>query len=123
MGGKSIGDIIREKNIILETANPALLGGFTQVPNFILEKSTLSMGARFTYSLFLRYAWHEDGCFPGLERLGENMGCSEATASRYVKELREAGYVTVERRGQGKTNIYKLKFNVQRDHKKKSVDK
>ena len=116
---KHIGDLLKERTIILETQDPVLLGGFTQVPNFILENEKLSFGAKVVYALFLRYSWHEAGCFPGQDRLAKHMGCGRSTATRFVQELKTAGYLEIERRGQGKTNIYHLKFNVQRARKKK----
>ena len=56
---KSIGDIMRERNIELVTFDPVARGGFTQVPNFILKDGDLSLGAKVTYSMFLHYAWHK----------------------------------------------------------------
>ncbi len=35
-------EIIKEKNLQLDTPNPALQGGFTQVPNFILKNPDIS---------------------------------------------------------------------------------
>lgn len=34
-----ISDTLREKNIQLDTIDPVVQGGFTQVPNFILDGS------------------------------------------------------------------------------------
>jgi hypothetical protein len=45
---KQIGEIIKEKNIHLETLDPVAQGGFTQVPNFILKNPDLSLGAKVT---------------------------------------------------------------------------
>jgi len=53
------------------------LGEFTQVPNFIPKNAQLSLGAKVTYSMFLHYAWHNDSCFPGQERLAGDMGMSQ----------------------------------------------
>ncbi len=64
-----IANVIRERNIELVTKDPVVLGGFTQVPNFILENPDLSEGAKVVYSLFLRYAWDNDFCFPGQQCL------------------------------------------------------
>ncbi len=107
-----IGEIIREKNIQLETLDPVAQGGFTQVPNFILKNSTLSMGAKVAYAMFLSYAWNNDSCFPGQERLASDMGMSRSRVTEFVGELEKAGLVTIQRRGQGKTNIYTIHFQV-----------
>jgi len=106
-----IGTII-ERNIELATRDPIARGGFTQVPNFILENSALSLGAKVTYSLFLHFAWNKDSVFPGQDRLGAHMGMSTSRANEYIKELEAAGLIEIRRRGQGKTNIYKLHFVV-----------
>jgi hypothetical protein len=71
---KTIGEVLKEKNLQLDTNNPVLQGGFTQVPNFILKDAKLSVGAKVTYAMFLSYAWHNDSCFPGQDRLAEDMG-------------------------------------------------
>ena len=114
---RHIGDVLRERNIELATNDPVVRGGFTQVPNFILKHGDLSLGAKVTYSMFLHYAWHNDSCFPGQERLAGDMGMSQSRVSEFIKELQGAGLIEITRRGQGKTNIYKIKFVVQRPSK------
>jgi hypothetical protein len=66
---REIGELLKEKNLQLDTLDPVLQGGFTQVPNFILKNSEISVGAKVTYAMFLSYAWHNDSCFPGQDRL------------------------------------------------------
>lgn len=65
-----------------------------------------------TYSLFLHFAWNKDSVFPGQDRLAQHMGMSTSRANEYVKELESAGLIEITRRGQGKTNLYKLHFVV-----------
>jgi len=109
---KSIGEVLKEKNLQLDTNNQVLQGGFTQVPNFILRDSNLSVGAKVAYAMFLSYAWDNDFCFPGQDRLAEDMGMSRSRVTEFVGELQRAGLVTIERRGQGKTNMYTIHFPV-----------
>ena len=111
---KPIGEII-EQNITLNTLDPVAAGGFTQVPNFILRDPHLTIGAKLTYAMFLSYAWHNDRCFPGQERLAEEMGMSVASVSAFIAELAARGFVTIRRRGQGKTNLYTVHFQVTKD--------
>ena len=111
---RSIGDILKERNIELATNDPVVRGGFTQVPNFILRDGTLSLGAKVTYAMFLHYAWHNDSCFPGQERLAQDMGMSQSRVSEFIKELAASDLIEIKRRGIGKTNLYKIKFVVQR---------
>lgn len=111
---QQIGELIKEKNITLDTRDPVVRGGFTQVPNFILKMSELSVGAKVVYAMFLHYAWNNESCFPGQDRLAEDIGMSRASVTNYVGELEEAGLVGITRRGQGKTNLYNIKFVVKR---------
>lgn len=110
---RSIEDIIREKNIELDTLDPVTREGFTQVPNFILRNPGLSVGAKVAYAMFLSYAWHNDSCFPGQERLAQDMGMSRPSVTGFVSELARAGMITIQRRGLGKTNIYTVHFQTQ----------
>jgi|ERR1039458_1311394 biotin operon repressor len=107
-----IGEIIRERNIKLDTQNPVARDGFTQVPNFILKDSAISVGAKVVYSMFLSYAWHNDSCFPGQERLAEDMGLTRQRVTQLIAELDNAGLISIQRRGQGKTNLYTVHFQV-----------
>ena len=109
---RAIGEIIKEKNLQLDTANPVLRGGFTQVPNFILKDPGLSVGAKVAYAMFLSYAWHNDSCFPGQDRLAEDMSMTRPRVTQLIAELQGAGLVTIQRRGQGKTNLYTIHFQV-----------
>src|ERR1035441_8172304 len=95
---KTIGEIIKEKNLQLDTNNPVLRGGFTQVPNFILKDPNISVGAKVAYAMFLSYAWHNDSCFPGQDRLAEDMGMSRSRVTEFVGELERAGLISIERR-------------------------
>lgn len=104
-----------EKNIELNTKNPILKLGFTQVPNFILEDAKISVGAKVTYAMFLKYAWDNDCVFPGQERLAMHMGCSKRSVVSYIQELEKLGLLAVERRGLGKTNVYTLNFTVKHE--------
>jgi len=109
---KPIGELIREKNIQLDTLDPVALHGFTQVPNFILKDPKISVGAKVAYAMFLSYAWHNDSCFPGQDRLAEDMGLSRVRVTQLIAELERAGLVSIQRRGQGKTNLYTIHFQV-----------
>ena len=111
---RSIGDLVTEKNIELDTLDPIARFGFTQIPNFILTDSTLSLGAKVAYAMFLHYVWHKDSCFPGQDRLAAQMGMSTSRVNEFIKELERVGLVIISRRGQGRTNLYKVKFVVKK---------
>ena len=106
--GRHIGDILKERNIILKGADAATAQGFTQVPNFLLKSKKLSSGDKLAFAMLLSYAWQNDFCFPGQKRLGDDMGLHETNVRRHLKSLQANGLLNIVRRGQGKTNIYEL---------------
>jgi hypothetical protein len=110
--GRQLSNI--ERNIKLNSADPISLHGFTQLPNFILRNPDLSIGAKTTYALFLSYAWHNDFCFPGQDRLAKDIGMSVGSVNAFIKELEAAGLIEITRRGQGKTNLYTVNFAVRK---------
>ena len=75
-----IADIAR--NIEIVGVDPVTLHGFTQVPNFILTKKELSVGAKLAYAMLLKYAWADDACFPGQVKLAEDMRRGTVASAR-----------------------------------------
>lgn len=116
-----IGDLLKEKNIVLETSDPVVAEGFTQVPNFILKNKHLTVGEKMTFAMFLSYTWHNQSCFPGQDKLAEDIGVTRRSVNTFVKGLERKGFLTIQRRGLGKTNIYTLRYVVQQ--KKSRVHK
>src|SRR5436190_15597626 len=100
---RRIGELIKDKNIELIGADPATRFGFTQVPNFILTKGDISVGAKLSYAMLLKYAWYNDGCFPGQAKLAQDMGAGERSIRTYLKELETAELLEITQRGLGKT--------------------
>lgn len=103
-----------EQNIILDTKDPVAREGFTQVPNFVLKANNISAGAKLAYAMLLSYAWNNNFCFPGQEKLAQDMGAGVRSVKRYMRELVRKGYVSVKRRGLGKTNVYVVHFRAQK---------
>jgi Helix-turn-helix domain len=112
--GRHIGDILRERNIEIVGADLATRHGFTQVPNFILTKSDISVGAKLAYAMLLKYAWGDDACFPGQTKLAKDMGSGERSVRRYLEELEKAALLEIVQRGLGKTNLYRLFLTVRK---------
>lgn len=102
------------QNIILQGFDPVSAGGFTQVPNMLLNSANLSAVAKLVYAKLLSYAWHNNRVFPGQERLAEEIGLSKSTVNRGIQELDRKGWIGVERRGQGQTNVYTLHHTVKK---------
>ena len=109
---RHIADIIRERNIEIVGADLATRHGFTQVPNFILTNSNISVGAKLAYAMLLKYAWNNDACFPGQVKLAEDMGATDRSVRTYLKELEAADLLEITQRGLGKTNLYRLHLTV-----------
>jgi len=103
---ESLGQILEKNTIIIES--PALRQGFTQIPNYVFKDKHLSFGARVTYGILLSYAWQEGSCFPGQERICQDLGVSRQSLNQFLRELRRAKYIDWRRRGLGKTNVYHI---------------
>jgi Helix-turn-helix domain len=107
-----LNEIVR--NIEIVSADPVTRHGFTQVPNFILTNKEISVGAKLAYAMLLKYAWTDDACYPGQQKLAVDMGAGERSVRTYLKELEDAGFLEVTQRGLGKTNLYRLHLTVKK---------
>jgi DNA-binding MarR family transcriptional regulator len=107
-GMHHIGELLRDKNIVLKGADVLSQRGFTQVPNHLLRSDRVSAGAKLAYTMLLSYAWHNEFCFPGQERLAKDMGVAPRSVVSYIKELEKEQFLSVQRRGQGRANLYEL---------------
>ncbi len=96
----------KDRNLFVRGADIATQRGWTGVPNFILESDQISVGAKLTYAMLLKYAREMDACFPGQKRLAQDIGVVERSVRSWLKELAKAELVTVKRRGQGRSNVY-----------------
>jgi len=78
---RHIGDILKERNIMLKGADAATAQGFTQVPNFLPKSNKLSAGDKMGFAMLLSYAWQNEYCFPGQARLLEPLKARNPTES------------------------------------------
>lgn len=101
---KPIGEIVAKHTIVV--LNEALKHGFTQLPNFVLKDKTLSFGARLAYAVLLSYAWQAESCFPGQQRMAEDLGTSDRSIRTFLNELKERGYIDWKQQGLNRSNIY-----------------
>jgi len=109
---RHIRDILMERNIEIIGADPITLRGFTQVPNFVLTMKDISVGAKLTYAMLLKYAWEKNFCYPGQVQLADDMGATDRSIRTYQKELESAGLLEIKQRGLGRTNLYRLHLTV-----------
>ncbi len=76
--------------------NPDLTGGgrFAFVPADVLTDSSLSLGARVSFSILCSHANSKtQECFRVLETLAEDLGRSTSSVQDYLKELETAGLI------------------------------
>lgn len=117
---RRVGDILKERNIEIIGADPATRYGFTQVPNFVLIKNDISVGAKLTYAMLLKYAWYNDACYPGQTKLAKDIGAGERSVRTYLKDLEKTGLLEITQRGLGKTNLYRLYLTVKKTTARRS---
>ncbi len=108
----NLGAFKEAQNIVLKGFDQVSAGGFTQLPNLLLNNLELSFAAKVVYSKLLSYAWHNNLVFPGQERMAEEIGTSKSVVNRAVLELQDHGWIEIQRRGQGKTNLYILNHTI-----------
>ena len=105
---QQISKLIAERNIVIKGGDAFTLSGFTQVPNAILRSAKLTPAAKLTYAMLLSYAWQNDFCFPGQERLASDIGVTDRSVRTYLKELETKGLLSIKQQGQGRPNLYYL---------------
>ena len=62
----------------------------------------------------MSYAWRNDSCFPGEEKLAGDMGMNRTRVGEFVSELRNRGLISIKRRGLSKTNIYTIHLRAEK---------
>jgi hypothetical protein len=90
----------------IQVVDANLRCGFTQLPRPIIRAKGLSPLAKLTYALLLDYAWQKGSCFPGQQRMADDLSVSRMTISRVLTELRDYGLIDWRRRGLTMTNVY-----------------
>jgi hypothetical protein len=90
----------------LSVEAPALQRSFVQLPKAVLYARNLSRDAKLLYAVLVGYAWQEQRCFPGYQRLCADLNASENAVRTWMHELEDAHLISQRRRGQGRTNLY-----------------
>lgn len=78
--------------------------GFAMLYHAMTRDKRISHGAFRLYAHLLEYAWSGD-TFAGVDGMADALGAHRATVSTWFTQLIGAGYITREKRGQGKTSI------------------
>lgn len=90
----NVGALLRERYERVLVENEMLRAGFAAVPYKVLKDTRLSAGARLAYAILLMYAWQEGSCFPGQQRMAQDLGVTDRHLRRFLIELRELGYIS-----------------------------
>lgn len=101
---QSIKEYIKQKNIFI--LPKSMRHGFAQMPRPVLRYPKLSLNAKAVYCLLLSYAWQDNFCFPGQEKMSEDLGISGRSVRNYLAELKKHGLIDWKKRGYSKTNDY-----------------
>ena len=120
---QKIGDLAKSRveRIIIE--DEILKAGFTAFPYLVMNDTSLSVSARFTYAMLLQFAWQEGATFAKQETLAQRIGVSVRQLQRYLDELKAADYIKIERQDKRYHNTYIIKRVRSKLHKKADVEK
>lgn len=91
--------------------------GFVQLPRAVLLNKEISHGAKLLWAVLAGFAWQDECCYPGQQRIADDLGVSIRTMRTWLRELEKAELVTVIRRGLKKTNLYLLRKVADPDRK------
>jgi DNA-binding transcriptional ArsR family regulator len=72
----------------------------------VLRSAQLDATAKVAYALLRDYARQERSAFPGMLTLAARVPTTRRSLYYYLRKLTDAGLVTIEHRGLGKTNRY-----------------
>ncbi|MEU1602674.1 hypothetical protein [Micromonospora matsumotoense] len=98
-----------EENFTSERAELSVQ--FGKVPGWLYELAPSSNAIRIYGYLDYKFGNSKRGIFPGQATLAEANKLSVKAVQRALQELQEVGALKVTRRGQGKTNLYRLMWN------------
>ena len=106
---QNVGKLVKNRveRIIIE--DEILKAGFAAFPYLVMNDKSISICARFTYAMLLQFAWQEAKTYPKQQTLADRIGVSTRQVQRYLNELRDAGYITIERTDKRFHNTYIIK--------------
>lgn len=85
--------------------------GYGFVPKAVMQDENISIAAKAVYSYFCSFTGAGDCCFPTRKRICCDMGISNDSLGKYIKQLTDNGYLIVEQikeNGRFSHNIYTL---------------
>ena len=85
--------------------------GFGILPKAVMIDRDLSLQAKGIFAYLVTYAGNSETAFPSLRTISYQLRISKDTAGKYIKELKENGYLEIEQKREGgrfSHNVYKL---------------
>lgn len=106
---QNVGALVKNRveRIIIE--DEILKAGFAAFPYLVMNDTSISINARFTYAMLLQFAWQEGETFPKQKTLADRIGVSVRQVRRYLCELKCARYIQIERKDKRFNNTYIIK--------------
>jgi len=90
---------------------PINSAGFGTISKLAMQDRRLHIAAKAIYAYFNSYAGGGDTCFPSRKKICFDLGISNDTLSKYLRQLTECGYISVEQIKEGgrfSHNVYTL---------------
>lgn len=85
--------------------------GYGIIPKLLMTDKNIHIYAKAIYAYFCSYAGNGNNCFPSREKIYYDLGISRDTFSKYLNQLVDNGYISVEQvreKGKFSNNIYTL---------------
>jgi predicted AAA+ superfamily ATPase len=84
--------------------------GYSAIANKVVHNKKISIASKGLYWYLYTMCFQKDRCYSSYEFLAKELKLNRKTIYKYLKELRDANFVKSIRRGQGKPNVYILKY-------------
>ena len=85
--------------------------GYGTVPKVVMQSQEISISAKAVYAYFCSFTGAGHSCFPSQYKICSDLEISKNSLSKYIRELKEAGFVEVEQEkvnGKFSRNVYTL---------------
>lgn len=91
------------KKINFKSEDKQIFYGFRKA---FIQNSEVSMESRFLLILLLTYKGTNPSCWPSIGELSKKYAKNKDTVRKYLKELEAKGFLKIQSRGIGRSNLY-----------------
>lgn len=87
--------------------------GYGFIPKSVMTDKNLSIASKGVYAYFCSFTGKGEECFPSRKKICSDLGISNDSLGKYVKQLVENGYLKVEQvkeKGKFSHNVYTLPY-------------